>query len=51
MAGLRDRNPAVRKQFSVAASYLVKYCTQKQTDRLLKFVNEKLQGGQGLCLF
>lgn len=46
-SGLRDRNPTVRKQFSSAISYLLKFCSSGQVDALLKFVKEKLEGDQG----
>uniref|UniRef100_F1KQ69 Proteasome-associated protein ECM29 n=1 Tax=Ascaris suum TaxID=6253 RepID=F1KQ69_ASCSU len=45
-SGLRDRNPTVRKQFSSAISYLLKFCSSGQVDALLKFVKEKLEGDQ-----
>ncbi|VDM41383.1 unnamed protein product [Toxocara canis] len=45
-SGLRDRNPTVRKQFASAISYLLKFCSDGQTETLLKFVREKLEGDQ-----
>uniref|UniRef100_A0A915BK96 Proteasome-associated protein ECM29-like protein n=4 Tax=Parascaris TaxID=6254 RepID=A0A915BK96_PARUN len=45
-SGLRDRNPTVRKQFSSAVSYLLKFCSSGQIDALLKFVREKMEGDQ-----
>uniref|UniRef100_A0A0M3K9L0 Proteasome-associated protein ECM29 homolog (inferred by orthology to a human protein) n=1 Tax=Anisakis simplex TaxID=6269 RepID=A0A0M3K9L0_ANISI len=45
-SGLRDRNATVRKQFSSAISYLIKFCSDSQIESLIKFLKDKLDGDQ-----
>uniref|UniRef100_A0A0N5A806 Integrator complex subunit 7 n=1 Tax=Syphacia muris TaxID=451379 RepID=A0A0N5A806_9BILA len=44
LIGLRDRNPAIRKQFSTTLSYIIKFSSKKQINRVLSFILEKIQG-------
>ncbi|TKR75830.1 hypothetical protein L596_017067 [Steinernema carpocapsae] len=39
-AGLNDRNPAVRKQFSSTLSYILPFCPESSVEKLVQFVSE-----------